>query len=173
MLTVIQRARLLAIPVEIRLLETQTRFLTQVAAWHHQECERQGLKSSLALRQQRLVLHIQAAAIPKTLVALRYGELVGCVSLVNYTYRSNDLRPESERLGPVWLSNLFVLEAYRHQGIGGELIAAAKAYAKELGLDDLWLSASDYTEYYERRGWTIERKTRLGGKQVNVMQIQL
>ncbi len=159
--------------MEIRLLETQARFLSQVAAWHHQECERQGLKSSMALRQQRLMLHLQQAAIPKTLVAMRYGELVGCVSLVNYTYRSNDAVPQSENLGPLWLSNLFVAEASRHQGIGNELIDAAKAYTKELGLDDLWLSASDYTDYYERRGWMVERKTRLGGKEVNVMRIQL
>lgn len=157
--------------MEIRLLETQARFLAQVAAWHHQECERQGLKSSMALRQQRLLLHLQARAIPKTLVALRYGQLVGCVSLVNYTYRVNQQPLPTE--SPVWLSNLFVDENYRHQGIGNELIDSAKAYGRELGLDDLWLSASDYTDYYQKRGWSVERKTRLGGKQVNVMRIQL
>lgn len=157
--------------MEIRLLETQARFLAQVAAWHHQECERQGLKSSMALRQQRLLLHLQARAIPKTLVALRYGQLVGCVSLVNYTYRVNQQPLSTE--SPVWLSNLFVDENYRHQGIGNELIDSAKAYGRELGLDDLWLSASDYTDYYQKRGWSVERKTRLGGKQVNVMRIQL
>jgi len=168
---VTQSAHLLAIPVEVRLLETQARCIPQVAAWHHQECERQGLKSSLALRQQRLKLHLQAKAIPKTLVALRYGELVGCVSLVNYTYRGSlvVLPPQ----GPVWLSNLFVVETQRNQGIGDELISSAKAYAAELGLKELWLSASDYTDYYERRGWVIERKTLLAGKRVNVMRIQL
>jgi N-acetylglutamate synthase-like GNAT family acetyltransferase len=154
-------------------LEMKTEFFAQVAYWHHQECERQGLKSSLALRQQRLVLHVQQSTIPKTLIALRGNELVGCVSLVNYTYRSSERMPKVASESPVWLSNLFVSENLRHQGIGNALINAAKTYAQGLGLEELWLSATDYTDYYQKRGWEIVRRTRLGGRQVNVMRVGL
>ncbi|MDZ4262761.1 MAG: GNAT family N-acetyltransferase [Pseudomonadota bacterium] len=152
-------------------MESKPEFFVSVAQWHHQECERQGLKSSLALRQQRLVLHVQQNTIPKTLIALRGNQLVGCVSLVNYTYRSSERMPKVASPSPVWLSNLFVLEDLRHQGIGNALIDAAKNYAQSLELEELWLSATDYTDYYQKRDWEIVRRTKLGGRQVNVMRV--
>ena len=159
--------------LEIVPLQTLPVHIEQVASWHHQECERQGLKSTLALRQQRLMLHLQSTAIPKTFIALQAGELVGCVSLVNYTYRTSQRMPKVSSPSPVWLSNLFVPEHKRRSGIGNQLIDAAKAYARQLQLSELWLSASEYTEYYQKRGWSIERKTRLAGNPVNVMRIDL
>lgn len=158
---------------DIFLLEQKPILFAQVAQWHHQECERQGVKSSLALRQQRLVLHVQQNSIPKTLIAFRNNQLVGCVSLVNYTYRSSERMPKVTSESPVWLSNLFVLEEFRRQGIGNALIDAAKNYALSLALEELWLSATDYTDYYQKRGWEIIRLTRLGGRQVNVMRVGL
>lgn len=160
-------------PVDIIALESMPEYFEQVAQWHHQECERQGVKSSLALRQQRLVLHVQKSHIPKTLIALCEGQIVGCVSLVNYTYRSSERMPKVASESPVWLSNLFVLESLRQQGFGNALIDAAKQYASDLGLDELWLSATDYTDYYQKRGWEIIRRTRLAGRQVNVMRVGL
>ncbi|MEN0039108.1 MAG: GNAT family N-acetyltransferase [Cellvibrio sp.] len=158
---------------DIFVLEKKPEFFAQVAQWHHQECERQGLKSSIALRQQRLVLHVQENPIPKTLIALRGKQLVGCASLVNYTYRSSERMPKVASPSPVWLTNLFVLEEFRNQGFGNSLIDAAKNYAQDLGLEELWLSATDYTDYYQKRGWEIVRRTRLGGRQVNVMRVIL
>ena len=158
---------------DIFFLEQKPEFFAQVAQWHHQECERQGLKSSIALRQQRLVLHVQRSTIPKTLIALRNNQVIGCVSLVNYTYRSSERMPKVASESPVWLSNLFVLENLRHQGIGNALIDAAKNYAQNLDMEELWLSATDYTDYYQKRGWEIVRRTKLGGRQVNVMRVGL
>jgi N-acetylglutamate synthase-like GNAT family acetyltransferase len=158
---------------EIFLLEQKPGFFAQVAQWHHQECEHQGLKSTIALRQQRLVLHVQNSAIPKTLIAVHSNQIIGCVSLVNYTYRSSERMPKVASASPVWLSNLFVLENFRHQGVGNVLIDAAKNYAQNLDLDELWLSATDYTDYYQKRGWDVVRRTKLGGRQVNVMRVQL
>lgn len=159
--------------IDVRPLQTEPQHFAAVAQWHHQECERQGLKSTLALRQQRLVLHVQQDAIPKTFIALRADRLVGCVSLVNYTYRSSERMPKVSSSSPVWLTNLFVLEDLRQQGIGNTLVEAAKNYANDLGLDELWLSATDFTDYYQKRSWEIVRRTRLGGRQVNVMRVQL
>ena len=163
----------LALAPDIFVLEQKPEFFAQVAHWHHQECERQGLKSSLSLRQQRLVLHVQQNPHPKTLIALRGKQLLGCVSLVNYTYRRSERMPKVASDSPVWLSNLFVLEQYRQQGVGTALIDAAKNYAQDLGLTELWLSATDYTDYYQKRDWEIVRRTRLGGRQVNVMRVVL
>ena len=159
--------------IHIKLLQQVPEHFAQVAQWHHDECERQGLQSSLATRQQRLLLHVQHSAIPKTLVILNDAQVVGCVSLVNYTYRTDASVLIPANSAPVWLSNLYVLDAVRGQGLGNLLIEAAKRYAVALGAADLWLSAAEYTDYYQRRGWETTRKTRLGGRQVNVMRIAL
>ncbi|HWV13951.1 MAG TPA: GNAT family N-acetyltransferase [Cellvibrio sp.] len=159
--------------IKVQLLQNAPKYFAQVASWHHQECERQGLQSTLATRQQRLLLHVQDDAIPKTLVLSQGRQLIGCVSLVNYTYRADSSVLIPKNTAPVWLSNLFVIEEKRHQGFGNLLIEAAKKYAAELGAEELWLSAAEYTEYYQKRGWQISRRTRLGGRQVNVMQLQL
>lgn len=150
-----------------------------MAAWHHQECERQGLQSSLAVRQQRLLRHVQPSLIPKTLVLVQGEQALGCVSLVNYTYRTDSgvlipARPSGLAQGtPLWLSNLFVLAGRRKQGLGNRLIDAAKHYAQSCGASELWLSAAEFTDYYQKRGWAVVRQTRLGGRPVNVMRIAL
>ncbi|MES2824144.1 MAG: GNAT family N-acetyltransferase [Pseudomonadota bacterium] len=159
--------------INITLLQDAPTHFAQVASWHHQECERQGLQSTLATRQQRLLLHVQNNEIPKTLILTQGKHLIGCVSLVNYTYRvdSSVLIPVNS--APMWLSNLFVVENKRKQGFGNLLIDAAKKYVSDLGAEELWLSAAEHTEYYQKRNWEIVRLTRLGGRQVNVMKVRL
>lgn len=158
--------------ISITPLKNSPEFFSQVALWHHQECERQGLKSTLELRYERLLKHIEAESIPKTFIATVNDELVGCVSLVNYAYGRDSARAKTTGT-PLWLSNLFVQSKFRNQGIGNQLIDKAKDYAQELNLTELWLSATQYTDYYQKRNWEIARKTRLGGRQVNVMRVIL
>jgi N-acetylglutamate synthase-like GNAT family acetyltransferase len=158
--------------ISITPLKNSPEVFSQVALWHHQECERQGLKSTLELRRERLVKHIQSESIPKTFIATFNNELVGCVSLVNYAYGRDSVRAKITDT-PLWLSNLFVLPKFRNQGIGNQLIEKAKTYTRELKLTELWLTATEFTDYYQKRDWEIARKTRLGGKQVNVMRVNL
>ena len=159
--------------IKVQLLQQVPEHFAQVAAWHHQECERQGLQSTLAIRQQRLLLHIQHTAIPKTIIAFQGKKPVGCVSLVNYTYRTDSSVLIPANSAKVWLSNLYVIDEKRQQGFGNLLIEAAKKYSQDFGASELWLSAAEFTDYYQKRAWEIVRKTRLGGRQVNVMRIAL
>lgn len=159
--------------IKIRLLQQAPEHFAEVAAWHHQECERQGLQSTLAIRQQRLLLHVQNNVLPKTIIALEGDQLIGCVSLVNYNYRTDSSVLIPANSAAVWLSNLYVTNEKRQQGIGSLLIEVAKKYADDFGAKELWLSAAEFTDYYQKRDWEIVRKTRLGGRQVNVMRIAL
>lgn len=168
----LHRSTLVIVP-DVFVLEQKPEFFAQVAHWHHQECKDQGLTSSLALRQQRLAQHVQDNPIPKTLIALCGKQLLGCVSLVNYSYSNRERLSIAASESPVWLSNLFVLEKLRNRGVGNALIEAAKNYAQSLGVEELWLSATDYTDYYHKRGWEMVRRTRLGGRSVNVMRMTL
>jgi len=158
--------------IKITPLKNSPEYFSRVALWHHQECERQGLKSTLELRRERLLKHIQSESIPKTFIATLDNELAGCVSLVNYAYGRDSVRAKITDT-PLWLSNLFVQPSFRNRSIGNQLIEKAKAYALELQLTELWLTATEFTDYYQKRGWEIARKTRLGGKQVNVMRVEL
>jgi N-acetylglutamate synthase-like GNAT family acetyltransferase len=158
--------------INIKLLQESPEHFAQVAAWHHQECERQGLQSTIATRQQRLLTHVQRNSIPKTLIALQGKKILGCVSLVTYNYRTNNM-VSTTNPSPLWLSNLFVVQEWRQQGLGNLLIEAAKKYAVDFGVTELWLSAAEFTDYYQKRGWAIIRKTRLGGRLVNVMRLNL
>lgn len=158
--------------IKVTLLQQAPEHFAQVAAWHHQECERQGLQSTIATRQQRLLSHVQHNAIPKTIIALDGKKILGCVSLVNYNYRTNNMVMTTNP-SPVWLSNLFVVQEWRQQGLGNLLIEAAKKYALDFGVAELWLSAAEFTDYYQKRGWAVIRKTRLGGRIVNVMRVNL
>jgi len=159
--------------VHIKPLVLTPEFFAQVAAWHHHECERQGLKSTLALRQQRLQLHIQREDIPQTLVAVAGQQLLGCVSLVSYHLLANNDDSSARQLAPIWLTNLFVHQDSREQGLGTLLVNAAVRYASTLDMTEIWLSAAEFTPFYQKRGWEIMRHARLGGRQVNIMRLKM
>src|SRR5690606_39994115 len=105
-------------------------------------------------------------------VAELQGAPAGCVSRVNYHYRVAGTHG-GDHLSPVWLSNLFVREDLRGMGLGGQLIDTVILYAERLGYRELWLSADEYTSFYQKRGWQVARLTRLGGRQVNIMKREL
>jgi len=159
--------------IQIKPLVLTPEFFAQVAAWHHHECERQGLKSTLALRQQRLQLHIQPDEIPQTLVAVAGQQLLGCVSLVSYRLLAHNDGAAARQLAPVWLTNLFVQETSREQGLGTLLVNAAVSYVSTLDVKEVWLSAAEFTPFYQKRGWEIVRHARLGGRQVNIMRLKI
>lgn len=145
-------------------------YLEQVAIWHHRECLRQGLQSTQEKRRERLLKHLNSAApVPKTWLALKpsSAELIGCVSVVSYHLGGEPSTPQTDT--PLWLSNLFVTPEWRQQGVASGLIAGVKQFAHELGMPDLWLTATDQAEFYHRRGWQLVRRAKLGGRWVHVM----
>ena len=77
--------------------------------------------------------------------AVADGQIVGMATLMQ-----TDYYPLPE-LCP-WISTLFVTEAFRRQGICGELIAAAERYAKSLGFEKSYIPTS-IVGLYERYGY--------------------
>lgn len=139
--------------------------LEQLALWHHRECLRQGLESSLERRRDYLARHLGPQPLPYTLVAVEGAELIGCVSLVCY---SSATSPEPR----VWLSNLYVVEACRRQGLGQKLLESALGHARQLQLPQLWLFTDRQIGYYQKRGWRPEGKARIGKGEVQIMRIE-
>jgi N-acetylglutamate synthase-like GNAT family acetyltransferase len=91
---------------------------------------------------------------------------------VSYQYTKPPSLEQAQQ-SPLWLSNLYVAESQRNVGCGEQLIDAAKAYSQAQGYRELWLSAAQYTAYYQKRGWQHVRETRLGGRDVNILRIDL
>ena len=87
----------------------------------------------------------QSAAV---LVAERRGELLGlCTAYLDLN---------SVRFGPrCWVEDLAVSPAHRSEGVGGDLLDAAEAWARERGAThlelDTGLGREDAQRFYERR----------------------
>ncbi|MBU2887608.1 GNAT family N-acetyltransferase [Gilvimarinus agarilyticus] len=155
--------------VAIKTLRQRPDLLDQVAAWHHRECLRQGIQTTLAKRKTRLHKHLSTDnAIPQTWLALNARHLVGCISLVSYhltPIASQEPEPE-----PLWLSNLYVQPDFRCTGVGTQLVDFVAAFARGVGESELWLMASEQTEFYHQRGWQLVRQARIAKQPVNVMR---
>ena len=86
--------------------------------------------------------------LPLTFIALKPGELLGFVTLVEIM----------EKVGidrGVWLITLYVKAPYRGAGLGLRLVERCLLEARELGYSalHLWTESARLTDYYARSGW--------------------
>ena len=70
----------------------------------------------------------------------------------------NDEQPVAaigcEWLGDIWLlRSLVVAESNRSQGLGGKLVAALEADAREQGVGEIWLLTIDADGFFESQGY--------------------
>ena len=104
--------------------------------------------------------------IPLALIAIQGDEVIGCMNL-----------KESEELTlpglSPWIGAVYVRPDRRGMGIGAELIRAAEAVARSLGVSMLYLSATDAEGFYERLGWKVHARCLSQGEEVAVMVRQL
>lgn len=142
--------------------------LNQLAIWHHEQCLRQGLESSLERRRAYLARHLGPEPVPQTLIAQdKSGQVLGCVSLVRY---KSALAPGAVRL---WLSNLYVDSNHRRQGLGNQLMLSVLEQARQLQASEVWLFTDQQSDYYRARGWQDAGNAKLGAGAVNIMKIEL
>jgi len=94
------------------------------------------------------------------------GGAMGVVMLLG----SGELEPsdEAELPGP-WLAGLIVAPEFRQRGVASALMAFAMNSARELHIDRLRLVTEHAVDFYERRGWTIERRVTLNSIPNTVM----
>lgn len=154
-------------PYRIICLSQVASKVDQVAKWHHEECLRQGLNSLLEQRRERLNKHLLQQGIPRTWVAVIDNELCGCASLVSYQATN---KKGLDVNSPLWLSNLYVPESFRCQGIGEALTETILSYAKTLSQSEVWLMAEEKVPFYQKRRWLLVREAQVAGRLVNVMR---
>ncbi|UZJ42898.1 GNAT family N-acetyltransferase [Marinimicrobium sp. C6131] len=136
-------------------------FIDAIAHWHHEHCLARGLTSSLERRAEQLHRHLTREAIPVTLIARKGTEVLGSVSLVRYQASAGG----EQRL---WLSNLYVPEALRGEGLGSVLVDKACRYAHEQGETELWLFTDNQQDFYQKRGWQPGGEARVSQSDVDI-----
>jgi len=75
---------------------------------------------------------------------------------------------EADLPGP-WFAGLVVEPSARSKGIGGALLDHVKASARAMGFERLRLVTESKADFYERRGWAVERVVHLNSIPNTVM----
>ncbi|WP_075184979.1 GNAT family N-acetyltransferase [Teredinibacter haidensis] len=168
--------------IEIANLRDYPELVSTVATWHHNEwlhSYRVSGKESLLIhrdiaedireREHNLRTHFSEAAVPSTFIALAVDEntggktVIGSVSVVYYQF-SKQRKPNE------WITNLFVVEAYRNKGIGQQLLEFIHQFAAESGIAHLKLYTRDKEEFYRKRDWQFSHKGLVQGNSVSVLE---
>ena len=128
--------------IELVSLAHQPQWLSDIVHWHQQQWPHESLQQ----RSGKLEQHLGAEPFPTTLLALEHSRLVGSISVVCYQ-RLGGLAPSH------WLANAFVIPEFRRRGIGAQLVCAGEAYARQQGLSELYLDATDRVSFYQKLHW--------------------
>ncbi len=104
------------------------------------------LQGAMASMQDKL----NKDQIPIAFVALIGNKPVGMVTL------KAKIKPKNYADRNLWLGSHWVIEAYRHQGIGTALLDHACSKARALGYQKIsvWDSYPEGPDWYKSRGWT-------------------
>jgi N-acetylglutamate synthase-like GNAT family acetyltransferase len=100
--------------------------------------------------------------IPTTLVALRDGQLLGSVSVIE-----DDL-PGWQHLNP-WLASLYVIPEFRGNGVGAALVAGAERLISASGIKQIFLFTESRTTFFTQLGWQVYAETTAHGHPAVVM----
>jgi ribosomal protein S18 acetylase RimI-like enzyme len=102
--------------------------------------------------------------LPRTYIAKLNGELAGVITIESEPAMDGwDFNP--------WVSNLYVAEDFRNQGVGNYLLEMALVKLKELKYEKayIWTDASN-EDYYTRRLWTAVAGSELGERRILVFE---
>jgi N-acetylglutamate synthase-like GNAT family acetyltransferase len=102
--------------------------------------------------------------LPRTFIAKLNGEVAGVITIESEPALDGwDFSP--------WVSNLYVSEEARDQGVGNYLLEMALVKLKELNYEKayIWTDASN-EEYYTRRLWTAVAGSELGERRILVFE---
>lgn len=103
-------------------------------------------EDTLEARKERLRGHLNRKELPIAWVAHQRGEVYGTAAL-----RMHDLEGRTD-LSP-WLGGVFVLPAFRRNGIGSALCMTVERHAANEGVRKLFLFTLDKEALYVRMGW--------------------
>lgn len=115
--------------------------LAKAAAWFHQKWE---IPES-AYRESMEECLKNSSAVPQWYVAMEDNEIIAGIGVIENDFHDRkDLTPN--------VCAIYVEEAYRNQGIAGDMLRFVCEEFAGKGIDTLYL-LTDHTSFYERYGW--------------------
>jgi predicted N-acetyltransferase YhbS len=133
-----------------------------IAEWGHATWGHLRSGDTPAKRAERLKRHLQADAVPSTIVALdAAGVPVGSAALL-----AHDI--DGDPRGP-WLASVYVVPERRGEGFGKAVVGAIEASAARAGIDLLYLFTPDKMSFYAALGWAAVETLDYRGEHITVM----
>lgn len=122
-------------------IQEHEEIMEQAAEWFHQKW---GIPIE-AYRESMLECLKKNAAVPQWYVVLDNQTIIAGIGVIENDFHDRkDLTPN--------VCAVYVEEAYRNQGIAGEMLQFVCDEFKVRGIDTLYL-VTDHTSFYERYGW--------------------
>lgn len=136
-----------------------------VAKWAHEEF---WSYSGRTLEQTQVLFTPvpREGWLPRTFVLMQGATPVGMVSIVEHDL---DLRPD---LAP-WLASLVVDRAARGRGHSRTLVRFIEGFARDNGVDKLWLFTWSAEGLYAKLGWRAAERLGRNGRDIVVMNKDL
>jgi predicted N-acetyltransferase YhbS len=154
--------------MRIDYLATHPNLISTVAAWYVKMWGKFRENPSIRHAKTRLLNHLNVDKLNLCFLYFHNHQLVGTASLTE-----KDI-PNNETFSPC-LSKLFVMEQYRRQKIGENLIEYANLQAKNLGFKKIYLYTMDATIHcgYQKLNWEIIKEDVVREHDVKIMETKV
>jgi GNAT superfamily N-acetyltransferase len=146
-------------------IKTEPQYIPVLADWHHHEWSSLNPGQTVDQRIEFMQAYLSDELIPSTFVA-KGMHLMGSAAIIECDM---DTHPE----WIPWLASVYVVPAFRHQGVGSRLVEHVMEEARKAGIKELYLFTPDRVAFYERLGWRVLNKETYRGHWVTVMSIKL
>ena len=133
-----------------------------LAAWFFDEWGGNNPDLTVDVLETAVKERLNREKAPLCLLAFLDGHPVATTAI---KIREMETHPQYEH----WLGNVYVVPAYRGQGIGSKLIHHTQNEAKRIGIRDLYLYTRDRETLYQRLGWEVLEKPQYRGRSATIM----
>lgn len=153
--------------MNIDLLKYHPQHIPTLAAWFKAESPDYFRGWSLEeIARQHFTSRLNEDALPISFLAHEGNSAVGTVALLVESISTHrHLRP--------WVGGLHVHPAFRHRGVGTNLVRAAAVKATALGHVCVYAGISEAREHYLARGWEVVEEVRYYGKELSIIRLKL
>lgn len=122
-------------------IQEHRELMMQAAEWFHQKW---GVSKAAYIKSMEECLQ-KTFAVPQWYIVRDGGTIVAGIGVIENDFHSRkDLTPN--------ICGVYVEEAYRNQGIAGEILQFVCNEFQAKGIGTLYL-LTDHTSFYERHGW--------------------
>jgi GNAT superfamily N-acetyltransferase len=152
--------------IDIKYLADCPETIPTLASWTFEQWGRQYKMESVRVQLELFANRMNRDKIPLALVAFLGAQPVGTASL-----KVREMTTHTHL--PYWLGAVYVVEQFRNQGFGTELILRTSDKARDLNVRTLYLHTPDKAGLYLRLGWEEIERTVYYDREVVILKKEL